>query len=86
MGFILPLLSELDAATVLLLVPTLVVLGHVGYYFLDPHHFRGYPGPLLAKFSDLWLGRIAAQGHRSEVVHELHQKYGELPALTLCPP
>ncbi|KAL4251988.1 cytochrome P450 family protein [Abortiporus biennis] len=52
------------------------VLVHVLVYLLDPHGLRRYPGPSLAKLSDLWLGRVAALGHRSEVVHELHQKYG----------
>ena len=34
-------------------------------------------GPFLAEFSDAWLGWVAAQGHRSEVVHDMHAKYGE---------
>lgn len=36
-----------------------------------------YPGPLLAKFSRLWLARQAGRGNRFEVVHELHKKYGK---------
>jgi len=32
--------------------------------------------PFFAKFSDIWLGWVASHGHRSDVVHELHKKYG----------
>lgn len=53
-----------------------VIAGHLLPYFLDPHGIRSYPGPFLAKFTNLWLGRIAALGHRSEVVHGMHEKYG----------
>ncbi|KAI0302392.1 cytochrome P450 monooxygenase pc-bph [Multifurca ochricompacta] len=45
-------------------------------WLLDPHGLRSFPGPFLARFSDLWLGRVAQQGHRSEIVHALHEKYG----------
>ena len=61
-----------------LLVPVLVILGHLLPWIVDPHGLRSFPGPWLARFSDLWLGFIVPQGHRSEVVHELHEKYGEL--------
>ena len=47
-------------------------------YILDKHHIRSnkVPGPVLAGFSDAWLGWTAAHGHRSEDVHVLHQRYG----------
>ncbi|KAI0341387.1 cytochrome P450 monooxygenase pc-bph [Trametopsis cervina] len=57
-------------------VSAIVVLAHVINWVRDPYSIRRYPGPFLARFTDLWLGRIAANGHRSEVVHELHQQYG----------
>jgi len=58
-------------------VPTLVTLVHLVPWFVDRHGLRSFPGPSVARFSDLWLGRVAQQGHRSEVVHKMHQKYGE---------
>jgi benzoate 4-monooxygenase len=61
----------------ILLVPALVILVHLVPWIVDPHGLRSFPGPWLACFSDLWLGRVAIHGHRSEVVHELHEKYGE---------
>jgi benzoate 4-monooxygenase len=51
---------------------------HVVPWLVDPYGIRDVPGPFLAKFSDLWLGRVAALGHRSEVVHKLHAMYGPL--------
>lgn len=65
-----------DLKTLLLLVPATVLVIHAINFVLDPHSIRRYPGPFLAKFSDVWLGRIAAEGHRSEVVHKLHEKHG----------
>jgi benzoate 4-monooxygenase len=69
-------LLNVSPASVIILVPTLVILGHLIPWIVDSHGLRSFPGPWLAHFSDLWLGRVAHQGHRSEVVHELHQKYG----------
>lgn len=57
-------------------IPVAVLLVHFVPYLLDPHGIRAYPGPFLARLSDIWLGWIAAQGHRSETVHELHKQYG----------
>jgi benzoate 4-monooxygenase len=69
-------IGSLDLRLLVLGVPTIVVIGHVIAWLLDPHSIRHIPGPFLAKFTDLWLGRVAANGHRSEVVHKLHQQYG----------
>lgn len=70
-------LTQLNLASWLVLIPSLVLAGHVLLWLVDPHKIRSYPGPLWAKFTDAWLGYTAAHGHRSEVVHELHKKYGE---------
>ncbi|KAI0294428.1 cytochrome P450 [Russula brevipes] len=63
-------------ALIVFLVPAVVVLVHFIPWLVDPHGLRSFPGPWVARFSDLWLGRVAQHGHRSEVVHEMHQKYG----------
>ncbi|PIL27720.1 cytochrome P450 [Ganoderma sinense ZZ0214-1] len=70
-----PLLSS-DFATWTVVGLGAIVLFHLVPYLVDSHHIRGYPGPLLAKFSDVWLGYVAAHGHRSEQVHKLHEQYG----------
>lgn len=60
----------------LLILPVLFILVHLVPYLYDPHGLRSYPGPFLAKFSDAWLGVVSKNGHRSELVHEMHLKYG----------
>ncbi|KAJ7211186.1 cytochrome P450 monooxygenase [Mycena pura] len=57
-------------------LPVVVVGLHLAIYLIDPYAIRRYPGPFLAKFSDAWLGYISQQGHRSEVIHKMHLKYG----------
>lgn len=71
--------SRPDPSTALAALPVAFILAHLIPYLLDPFSQRRIPGPLLAKFSDLWLGWTASQGHRSDVVHELHEKYGTAP-------
>ena len=58
---------------------------HLVPYVVDARGIRTIPGPWLAKYTDAWLGRVAARGHRSEVVHELHKKYGEYPLKRTTP-
>ncbi|KAJ7095518.1 cytochrome P450 [Mycena epipterygia] len=67
----------------LLGLPAAIVLIHIIIYFVDPYGIRQYPGPFLAKLTSAWLGWVAQQGHRSEVVHELHRKYG--PFIRISP-
>ncbi|KAK0430680.1 cytochrome P450 monooxygenase [Armillaria borealis] len=59
----------------------LVILVHLVPYLIDSHGLRSYPGPLVAKFSDAWLGCVSYKGHRSEVIHDLHMKYGSFVRL-----
>ncbi|KAG0691553.1 cytochrome P450 [Suillus ampliporus] len=68
--------EDLNYFSVLLLVPVLILLAHVIPYLRDPYNQRSIPGPFLARFHDVWLGWVASQGHRSDVVHQLHKKYG----------
>ena len=66
-----------DLSMVITAVTVFVVLVHLVPYLFDSHRLRSHPGPLVAKFSDAWLGYVSHQGHRSEVVHDLHRKYGQ---------
>lgn len=63
------------------LLPLAVVIAHLVPYLTDPFNQRSIPGPFLAKFSDIWLGWVSSLSHRSDVVHELHKKYGPLVRL-----
>lgn len=62
-------------------IPSALVLAHIIPWLYDSHHLRDVPGPWLAKFTDAWLGYWAAQGKRSEHVHEIHEKYGNIVRL-----
>lgn len=83
-------MSYLSLGTVKTDLPTgittaivLAVLVHLVPYLIDFHRLRSYPGPLVAKFSDVWLACVSYQGRRSEVIHDLHKKYG--PVVRLAP-
>lgn len=72
----------INLPTVLTLLLSTVVFVHLVPFIADPFSQRRIPGPFLAKFSDLWLGWVTSHGHRSDVVHELHKKYGTVPMST----
>ena len=69
---------NINYSTLAVVILTSFILAHVVPYFYDTHGIRRYPGPFIAKFSDIWLGLVAKNGHRSEVVHRVHRKYGTL--------
>jgi benzoate 4-monooxygenase len=69
-------LVDLNYLSALLLIPVPILLAHVISYLRDPYNQRSIRGPFLARFSDIWLGWVTSQGHRSDVVHQLHNKYG----------
>ncbi|KAF5357017.1 hypothetical protein D9756_006535 [Leucocoprinus leucothites] len=64
-------------------IPGAILVAHLIPWLWDSQGIRNYPGPLLAKFSDIWLGYISKKGHRSEVIHEVHRKYG--PIVRIAP-
>ncbi|KAK3328148.1 putative benzoate 4-monooxygenase cytochrome P450 [Cercophora scortea] len=60
--------------------PVVVLLG-IAVYYLQSYFFaygplRRVPGPLLAKFSDLWLLLVCRRGDRYDTVDKLHKKLG----------
>ncbi|KAH9914221.1 cytochrome P450 [Fomitopsis serialis] len=84
-------MNTTSVALLALVLLFVACLAHLLPYLTDPHALRSYPGPWLAKLSDVWLGRVAAQGHRSEVVHQLHKQYGTFVRLapnhlSICDP
>ncbi|KAL5523029.1 hypothetical protein ACEPAF_1296 [Sanghuangporus sanghuang] len=64
-------------------LPVIFLVMHLVPYLTDSHHIRanGVTGPILARFSDAWLGWVATRARRSEVVHGLHKKYGSFVRL-----
>ncbi|KAF8635436.1 hypothetical protein AX15_000423 [Amanita polypyramis BW_CC] len=77
------LTAKLDPYTLAIAIPAIVFLVHFVPWLLDSRGVRGYPGPFLAKFSDIWLGYVSRMGHRSETVHKFHQRYG--PIVRIAP-
>lgn len=75
--------NNLDFSSLALLVPLAVFLVHFVPWVLDSKGIRSYPGPFLAKFSDLWLHLASKAGHRSETVHQVHLQYG--PIVRIAP-
>lgn len=69
-------LPKFDPLITVAIFVSLLVVFHLIPFISDPHRIRSYPGPFLAKFSDAWLGWIAARGHIIGDVHEAHRKYG----------
>lgn len=48
-------------------------------YRLSPvHALAGYPGPLIARFSSLWMAYIASTGKRHLYMMKLHETYGPI--------
>jgi len=64
------------SSTLLLTIPAAVLLCYVVPWLVDPNDIRKYPGPFMARFTDLWLVYTSSQGRRSEVIHGCHLKYG----------
>ncbi|KXN92561.1 Benzoate 4-monooxygenase [Leucoagaricus sp. SymC.cos] len=77
------LFDKVDLETAAYAIPGAILAIHLIPWLWDPHGIRNYPGPLLAKFSDIWLAYVSKKGHRSEVIHEAHRKYG--PVVRIAP-
>lgn len=68
--------TGLKAAVALL---AFAFLAHVVPFALDKFGLRQYPGPLLAKLSDIWLGWYTAHGKINQAVWNAHRAYGMPP-------
>ncbi|KIY49651.1 cytochrome P450 monooxygenase [Fistulina hepatica ATCC 64428] len=72
-----------NALSFIVILLVTVPLVHIVPWVIDSHKLRRYPGPFLAQFTDLWLGKVSTMGHRSEIIYGLHQKYG--PIVRIAP-
>ena len=70
------LYNTLSPQTAACAILATILVVHFIPWIRDSRGIRNYPGPFLAKFSDLWLGYVSKKGHRSEVIHDMHRKYG----------
>ncbi|CCO28579.1 hypothetical protein BN14_02575 [Rhizoctonia solani AG-1 IB] len=47
-------------------------------YLLDTHDYRRrFSGPFVASLSNWWLSKSTQSGRHSEIIYELHEKYGK---------
>ena len=58
-------------------IPIALVLFYVVPYLASNTALRNIPGPITAKFTNLWLLLQARQGKRYQSVNEAHAKYGK---------
>ncbi|KAH7322251.1 cytochrome P450 [Rhizoctonia solani] len=65
------------------LVQCFVALGALAFafyvvpYLLDPYEYRRrFPGPPLAGVTNWWMSSLTRTGHHSEIVKQLHDRYG----------
>jgi benzoate 4-monooxygenase len=59
------------------MVITMQLIFYVVPYLFDPYHYRRFPGPPLAGFTNWWMSRVVRTGHHSEIVQQLHARYGK---------
>ena len=67
-----------DSLTSLILVVTLYAIYHV---FTDT--LKAFPGPLFARFTNLWRMYVSSLGHAPLVNRKLHDRFG--PAVRMGP-
>lgn len=65
-----------NPALLLAALPVVIVLYQLAAYFVDPHGLRSYPGPFLAKFTDIWIAWTVHRNRWSVDVEDAHKKYG----------
>ncbi|KAG5789851.1 hypothetical protein H9Q69_011096 [Fusarium xylarioides] len=53
-----------------------LLLFYIIPYFYTYRHLRRIPGPLLARFSNIWLLYICRKSKRSDTVYNLHEQLG----------
>jgi benzoate 4-monooxygenase len=76
-------MPSFDVRSLALTVPAVISLAHFVPWLVDPCDIRRYPGPFLAKFSDLWLAYVGKSGQLSETIRKIHEKYG-IPFRHVC--
>lgn len=69
---------KLDVLSILTVAVGVLVLVHLVPYLADPHGIRSYPGPFVARFSKLWLARLAMEGRTATALRKAHEEYGTL--------
>ncbi|KAH8660609.1 cytochrome p450 benzoate 4-monooxygenase [Xylariales sp. PMI_506] len=61
-----------------ILLPSWAVFYWIVPYFTTYRHLKQFPGPFVAKFSNIWLALGARQGQKFAWVDAAHRKYGKI--------
>lgn len=59
-------------------IPIWLILYYSIPYFTTYRSLSTVPGPLLAKFSNIWVGLSARRGQKFAAVDRAHRKYGKV--------
>lgn len=78
---ILTTLFSMDLGTAGLLMAVLLCAYFFVPYFTTFAALRKVPGPLISKFSNVWIGLHSRAGNRFHHVNKVHQKYGKVVRL-----
>lgn len=81
------LLGLLYSPRALLALPIWLVLYYALPYFTTYRYLARVPDPLVAKFSNIWVGLGARQGKKFARVDSAHRRYGKLfvSGSIMCP-
>lgn len=71
-------LEHLASPWMLATFPTWLVLYYVIPYFTTYKYLASVPGPLVAKFSNLWVASGARRGKKFEIVDQAHREHGKV--------
>ncbi|KIP04788.1 hypothetical protein PHLGIDRAFT_75338 [Phlebiopsis gigantea 11061_1 CR5-6] len=74
--------SHLDTRLIVLVPVIILGLAYTVPYFSDRYGIRRYPGPLLAKISNLWFANQVFHRRNIVAVHEMHEQYGTFVRIT----
>lgn len=59
-------------------VVAVLVISYLYQHLITYRALQGIPGPLAARFSNLWLFSTARRGKRFFIVDQVHKKYGPM--------
>jgi benzoate 4-monooxygenase len=72
------LLNLLLSPYTLILVPLYLVAYYLLPYYTTNRYLQGIPGPVSAKFSNIWLALSARRGQKFAAVDWAHKTYGKI--------
>lgn len=72
------LLSFFAPWALAILFPACLIIYYIHPFCTTYRHLSRVPGPLIAKFSNIWVGFSARRGQKFAAVDRAHRKYGKI--------